>query len=56
MKVTLQDIQEKIFMINDKIKMMKMLMAHTESQLLELDELILDINEQELDKKFKKII
>jgi ABC-type proline/glycine betaine transport system ATPase subunit len=48
-------LQDKLFMLQDKIKMMRMIVAHAETELLELDELILDIMEDKLEKKLKKI-
>lgn len=44
---TIQEIQEKIFMAQDKIKFAKMFIAHAESQLHELQEAIFDREEEE---------
>lgn len=44
---TIQEIQEKIYMAQDKIKWAKMFIAHAESQLYELQELTMDKEEEE---------
>jgi peptidoglycan hydrolase CwlO-like protein len=44
---SIEEIQEKIFMAQDKIKWAKMFIAHAESQLHELQESIFDKEEEE---------
>lgn len=51
---TIQEIQDKIFMAQDKIKWAKMFIAHAESQLHELQEAIFDREEEEWLEKISR--
>lgn len=42
---TIQDIQEKMFLVQDKIKMIEMILAHAKSDAHQLQELIFDMEE-----------
>jgi hypothetical protein len=42
---TIEDIQDQLFKIKDKIRWAKMFLAHAEADALELDEKILDYKE-----------
>jgi hypothetical protein len=46
------DINDKIFLIQDKINMMEMILEHTRLEILELRNLALKLEKLELDKKF----
>lgn len=48
-------IQNKLFMLQDKIKMMEMAVAHAKKEALEIDELLLDLVDEELEKRFNQI-
>jgi hypothetical protein len=53
---TIRTIQDKLFMLQDKIKMMEMFIAHAKCDALELDELLLDLKEQDLDDRIRRIV
>jgi hypothetical protein len=42
-------------MLQDKIKMMEMLIAHTKKEAMEIDELILDIVDEDIQERFNKL-
>lgn len=42
---TIQDIQEKMFLVQDKIKMMEMILGHAKSDAHKLQEMIFDMEE-----------
>lgn len=49
-------IQDKLFMIQDKIKFAEMFIAHAKKESLELDEMLVDLMEIDLDNRIRKII
>jgi hypothetical protein len=44
---SIKDIQEKLFMLNDKIKWAEMFLAHAKSEAHEMQEMIFDIEEDQ---------
>lgn len=50
----IEEIQEKIFLAQDKIKWAKMFIAHAESQLYELQEMTMDKEEEEWLERISK--
>jgi hypothetical protein len=44
---SIRDIQEKLFMLNDKIKWAEMFLAHAKAEAHEMQEMIFDIEEDQ---------
>lgn len=53
MNETIENIQNRLFLLNDKIRMMEMFLAHAKSDMHSLQEYLFDIQDQEMIKQYE---
>ena len=53
---TIENIQDKLFMLNDKIKWAEMFIAHAKADIHELQEYLFDVEEKMFESNLKKLI